>query len=584
METPKEIPWKGGILTAPNVVIVYEPLGEWRYAYWVKTQIVGEEPQVKRGIADVQEIWPEDDRERKKEGPKYSVSFGGASFIFPRRNANRFKEEMPFRTPSRAILEKWITGEQKSRSSVGLWKFTENYIGLVLDLEDPFETKIVALATFQTWLLEILDWAFNVDIGGPFGAGKTAALEAICEVAFHGMLANPSAAATARDNEAYGSSWFIDEYDKIKVGEEGLIDTFIRQGYRRGSKIRRVNTETMQTESFDPFGPKFLSYHTDIEQALKQRSITHLKMQISQDYRLPIINFARDVFSQPLFDEFFLWFMDNIASMTGVQLDRPDQPDQGGGLGGISIRELLGDSFVKEAQKTGDSRPILDIFLSGEEPAGISVSEGEGDTPPTIESIESIRSNLRQRVFEIITSNLTEDELALLMDLRGRGAELGFLAISIARLLKIDIVKELRETLTIKALEEEEPEFNATEIVRDMLSGFHYEQGKQEINQAEVFTAARQQAKEYGQDISAKKFGAIIRDFGFRPSDPKKKVSGNIKRVGKRGIRVLVFDKRALKHIPPPEPEEEQEKTSGPTLKGFYRFPILFRLLEGDSR
>jgi hypothetical protein len=577
-----EIPWKGGILTGPKAVIVYEPLGEWRYAYWVKTQIVGEEPQVTRGTAEVVEVWENDEGKRKKEPPKHSITFGGATFTFPRRRANFFKEKMPFRVPSRTILEKWTTGEQKSRSSVDLWRLTENYIGLVLDLEDPFETKIVTLATFQTWLRRILDWAFNVDIGGPFGSGKSAALEAICEITFHGMLANPSAAATARDNETYDSSWFIDEYDKVKLGEESLIDTFIRQGYRRGLKIRRVNTDTMQTESFDPFGPKFLSYHTDIEQALKQRSITHLKMQISPDSRLPIINFAREVFSQPLFDEFFFWFMDNIASMTETQPDQPDQPDQGGGLGGISIRELLGTSFVKEAQKMGDSRPILDIFLSGEEPAGISISEGERKTPPTIESIELIRSNLRQRVFEIITSNLTEDERALLMDLKGRGAELGFLAISIARLLKIDIVKELREALTIKALEEEEPEFNVTEIVRDLLSGFHYEQGKGEINQAEVFTAARQQAKEYGQDISAKKFGAIIRDFGFRPSDPKKKVSGNIKRVGKRGVRVLVFDKRALKHIPPPEPDEDTDKTSGPTLK-FCDFSLLFKLLEGDQ-
>ena len=57
-----------------------------------------------------------------------------------------------------------------------------------------------------------------------------------------------------------------------------------------------------------------------------------------------------------------------------------------------------------------------------------------------------------------------------------------------------------------------------------------------------------------GQDISAKKFGAIIRDLGFRPGK-------NIKRVGKQKIRVLELDKRALKHIPPPE--KEPDKGSG---------------------
>jgi hypothetical protein len=36
-----DIDWKGGIIAAPHAVIIYEPLGEWKFAYWVKTGMEG---------------------------------------------------------------------------------------------------------------------------------------------------------------------------------------------------------------------------------------------------------------------------------------------------------------------------------------------------------------------------------------------------------------------------------------------------------------------------------------------------------------------------------------------------------------
>jgi len=575
-ELPKEIPWKGGILAGPKAVIVYEPLGEWKYAYWVKTQIGDNEPEVKRGIAEVQEIWEEsDEKKRKKEPPKYIIDFAGASLHFPARESRFFKKPLPFRIPTEGFLKKWIAGEVKSRSSEKLWRAGEAYVRIMLDLEDEFEAKILALSEFQTWLQNILDWVFNVDVGGPFGSGKTAMLEGLGEVCYHAIIGNPSAAAVARMNERFSASWFIDEYDKVKLAEEGLIDTFVRQGYRRGIDILRHNTETGETEAFNPFGPKFLSYHTKLEDAVGQRSIVHIKMEKSQDSRLPIINFVRQALSQPLFDNFFIWYMDNIASLhsQGVQ----SVQGSGGGLGGITIRQVLGEAVAREAQKQGNQADVFQVFLLGEEPDNITVTEGGSDTPLKSGQSGQSGSDVRQRIFEIVTSNLSEDERALLADLKGRGAELGFSAILIARALKIDIVKELREALTIKALEEEEPEFNATEIIRELISDWHYRDHKEEITKAELFTAARQQAKEWGQEITPTRFGMALRDLGFREGK-------NVKRKGKRRIRTLVIDKRAKKHIPPPEKEETLDKESGPTLK-FRDFSFLFRLLEdrGDD-
>ena len=452
----------------------------------------GEEPKIQRGIAEVNEVWEgEDEKRGGKQPPKYCTSFGGATFQLPARDSKAFKERLPFRVPSRAISDAWASGEKKPLSASGLWKYTESYLRTTLDLEDAFEVKILCLAVFQTWLRKVLDWAFNIDLGGPFGAGKSTVLETLGEICYHAVLGNPSAAVTARYNEIFDITWFIDEYDKIKLADEGIIDTFIRQGYRRGVRIYRFNSETQQTDSFDPFGPKFLSYHTDIEAALKQRSITHLKMDVSEDFRLPVVNFVRASVSQRIFDEFFIWYMENIASLSQGGPDGPDRPDSEGSMGGLTVRQILGAALSKGTQGSGDSNDILQILLSEGEPKGISLSESVGETPSTTGSIGSIESTARQRIFEVVTSNLTGDERALLVNLKGRGAELGFLAILIARLLRIDLVKELRDALEVKAQEEEEPEFNPKEIVRDMLARLHYDQDKQEIRQAEVFEVAR---------------------------------------------------------------------------------------------
>jgi hypothetical protein len=167
-------------------------------------------------------------------------------------------------------------------------------------------------------------------------------------------------------------------------------------------------------------------------------------MDVSEDFRLPIINFVRASVSRRIFDEFFIWYIENIASLSGGGPDGPDRPDSEGYMGGLTVRQILGAALSKGTQGLGDSNDILQVLLTGAEPKGISVSDRPAETPSTTGSIGSIESTSRQRIFEIVTSNLTDDERALLVDLKGRGAELGFLAILIARLLKIDIVKELR--------------------------------------------------------------------------------------------------------------------------------------------
>jgi len=101
--------------------------------------------------------------------------------------------------------------------------------------------------------------------------------------------------------------------------------------------------------------------------------------------------------------------MENIASLSAGGPDGPGGPDSGGYMGGLTVPQTLGTSLSKETQGSGDSRDVLRIFLLEGEPDRISVSEGQGDTPPTI---EFIGFTPRQRIFEVVTSNLTEDERA----------------------------------------------------------------------------------------------------------------------------------------------------------------------------
>jgi len=64
-----------------------------------------------------------------------------------------------------------------------------------------------------------------------------------------------------------------------------------------------------------------------------------------------------------------------------------------------------------------------------------------------------------------------QSQRGLLADLKGRGAELGFLSILIAHVLNITIVKERQDSLATEAMEEEDLEFNAMEIMQEHQAG-----------------------------------------------------------------------------------------------------------------
>lgn len=510
--------WHGSVDTEND--FVYEPLGDGLYV-WRRGD--------RRGTSKVEAIHRLDKHGKETDDVLYyEIVIGGERIRLPETPpgvVKTFLEKPPFRLPTGQTVEAWVRGERKSLPITSIVQAIDKYVSMVLDLEEVFEVKIVTLQEMQTWLRKVMDDASNLDFGGPFGAGKTTALMALAEICYHPVLGTMSPATLARMSESYDLTWLIDEYDKAREYDEGILDMLIRQGDKRGLRVYRFNPETGRYECFDPFGHKFISYHTQLETALKQRSLYHIKMSISLDHRLPIINRFRTNYSQPLFDELFLWYLDNITKATLPEL--PELPDSGGYLA-----HLLSDTDY---------------------------------------------TGLRQHVYDAATASFTHEEKELLKKLVGRGGEKAYLAIVTAKAIGLqDYIDSLRKALEIKILEEQEAEdYEPEEIVKDVLSKMFSEKkgeaGDQpiELLQAEVYKQSKKVAKEeWGHDLKPNKFGRILRDVGFR----EKK---NIKRKW-GGARILVIDSSIQKKLNPSEKEER--KTPGPgDIKSYAQFVMSSR-------
>lgn len=490
-----ELSWSG--MVVPELDFVLEPLGNGEYV-WCHGE--------NKGISKVYESKDEDE---KKEETHYTIHVDDDLLQFTdvgKGFRKSFFGELPFRVPRREIVEAWVNHKRESKDVTTLFDEVENYIRLVLDLEQPFESKICAIWIFQTWLRHISEWAGNLDVGGPYGSGKTTLVLALAELCYHAITGTTTPAALARMNEKYGCTWVIDEYDKARRVEESLIDMFIRQGDRRGIPVWRFNPDKGCEESFDPFGPKLIDYHTSLETALKQRSIYHLKMTKSADSRLPIINIARSKFSQRLFEDLFFWYLEHITET------KPILP---------ALPELL------ELPDFGRCLPSAKSMDNG---------ENSNVTHPPESSNSGNSGNVdasRQSLFNLITADMTKPELSVLSRLQARGAELGFIVMRVAKAIGLkDYTDDLKEAFEIKTLEEEEPEYDETAIVREVLLR-HIKDGP--VKQADIYKEALKLSKEeYDQDLTANKFGRVLRDLGFREKKTIKRKAG--------GVRWLILD------------------------------------------
>lgn len=521
------LPWSG--MVVPELDFVVEPLGNGEYVWHHEEE---------KGIAQVYEVQTESDK--KTTETRYAIHVEGQLLYFadkPKSFAKSFFNELPFRVPRRETIRLWVSGQQRSKDITVLFHDVEDYIRLVLDLEEKFESKICAIWIFQTWLRNVSEWAGNLDVGGAFGSGKTTCIQALAELCYHAIRGTTTPAALARMNEKYGCTWVIDEYDKARRVEENLLDMFIRQGDRRGIPVWRYNTDKGCEESFDPFGAKLIDYHSFLETALKQRSIYHLKMTKSQDSRLPIINQVREKFSQRLFEELFLWYLDNATKTQPTLPDLPELPSFAGCPSSLESMEHGENSNVSHPAETSKSGNSSNVDAS------------------------------RQTLFNLITADMSKDELSVLSKLQARAAQLGFIVIRVAKTIGLkNYIDELREAFEIKALEEEEPEYDETTIIREVLLR-HIKDGM--VKQSDVYKEAVKLAREeWGQELTSNKFGRVLRDLGFREKKTIKRKVG--------GVRWLILDVEIQTKLSTGEVEPEKTLVNIDDLTSVYWANSLF--------
>jgi hypothetical protein len=396
------IPMGGGII---NDSIIYEPLADGSYV--VSLPLEG-----RRSIVDITPA--------SKDTPA-SLMINGRSYYF------QGKPEPPFWfTPRLEFIMDWINGKVKALKSAEIFDLLKRYFEDFVDFDDASDAIILALFAIQSHIKPVLNTLFQQPISGAFGSGKTNNLSALGEVSYHPLLdVSTSPAARVRILKEVSPTYLSDELDQTTGRGKGDEDdnlalTILRAGYKRGYNYIRWDSDNNTWVSIPIFFPLSYTISSDIEQALKQRSLGEVAVSKSKDSRVPVINTARAPYSQAVAAQLFIW---RFEFFEGLIKD---------GRLAVKINE--------------DMKPAADLLT-------LSPSE------------------FRARVYDELTASFTLRDKFLLEHLFGREAELCYVAVTIERLLGVDVVRPLAEALN-RSLESlsSEPDVRFVEFRRLIVS------------------------------------------------------------------------------------------------------------------
>jgi len=445
---------------------VYEPVSFGKYVY--RTD------KGKRGFATLK-IEYEDEEEQRK--PHWLIEVEGEQYYFKDKPSKEFL----FSMPSMEAVEKWVKGEKQSLTTEQLWRLNEVYLRTFLDFPREFEFSVTQLFIQQSWLAEILPVVFYLGVKGEFGGGKTVTGETVVLACRHGYFTgNLSPPFVARAIQDHKITLMVDELDAVAGTKDSDLNCIFRQGYRRGLKYSRVNPDTLETESYEIFGPKLFTVYAEIEEALQTRTIP-IHVRETSNPQFPIVNLDKAGFGKHVYTENFLWYLDNIL-----------------GLRGNDIHLISGVDMVD----------TVDVFLRDNH-------------------INFSPEQIRQTLFEKKKTLVTEGQLCQLSQLSGRNTELMFLCFAISNMVKIECDDEIVETFTQKITEESErTELGYRGILKQVLmdlwnekkgnEDYITEEGFVKISNKEVYDKYNQVLKkEYGEGVSPVKFKEFMLEFGF---------------------------------------------------------------------
>ena len=317
---------------------VYEPLGKYRYVFKLNgLKGIGIAKRIatlecKCGTITKKEVKKKEALircicgETKKVESEWILDIGVPEINLKFDKNQEPFEEVIFFVPNEKSLEFWlnnyIVNEKKEINEKFVFNALIDFFKefFVLPIEDQY--KILALASMQSYLTEIIDVVFYLSIGGETGSGKTALLEALAETCRHGLLsADISASGIARCVEKFKLSLMIDEIDK-KEGED--IEGICRQGYRKGQVYIRMKPKTYEPQFFKPFGFKAFSYRSGVSDDLQNRSF-EISLKKTKNVEIPVKNLFRKQyiikninFPLNISELLFFWYLDNIKYIYSI--------------------------------------------------------------------------------------------------------------------------------------------------------------------------------------------------------------------------------------------------------------------------
>jgi len=498
---------------------VYEPIAVGQYIFKTKGEM--------KGIVKLQVEFESEDKQRK---PHWFLEIQGERYYFVKKPP----KEWLFRMPNKEVIEKWVKGEKESLTTENLWKFNGVYLRVFLDFPHEYEFSVTLLFIQQSWLIEILPVVFYLGVKGEFGGGKTVTGEAVTFVCRHGYLTgNLSPPFVARTIQEQKVTLMVDELDSIAGTKDSDLNSIFRQGYRRGLKYSRVNPDTLESESYDIFGPKVFTVHSETEEALQTRTIP-IHIRETDNPKYPIVNLDKESFSKQVYTENFLWYVDNI----------------------LDIRD--NDMHILEGlTNTLDILDTLDVKIS-------ELQESE------------YANEIRETLYSKKKTFISERQVSQVSQVAGRNTELMYLCFVLTGIIKINRDDEIVKTFQQKIIEEgERTEIGFLGMLKDILvSLWNDKQGKIEyttedgyvkISNKELYDSYNEKMKkEYGRGVSPAKFKGYMLEFGFTDALNRRKLEVPVPSDIKSKSRLCnIFTGRVLRKLG----VEKQEKSFGEKLK-----------------
>lgn len=478
----------GGIILQDD--LVYEPLGCYRYLY---------KKGEKKGIS---QAYPNPENKTQ-----WLIKFDEETYYFNNKPLNN----LLFKVPSDDEINYWLDGIYPIKSGLQLKEELLHYFRMTLDLIDDKHYYHPTIITLQSWLRHVLRNFIYIGFTGKFGGGKTIALESVSQVSYHGFVAGDiTQAGTARLTHQQKLSLFADELDVASGSKDNEIYKTFRQGYRTGGTFVRLKERSYEAEIFDVAGTKGYTSASDVEKALKQRTL-QTPLRKTKDKRLPIINMNIIEYGSNMRNDLFFYYIENI----------------------VGRLRLL---------------PTLPLF--------------------PITRSKDINQD-RQEVYNEIIKGLDDGQITFLNKFTGRNAELSYNIIIISKFFDIDLSKDLIDSFVEKEAEDElyDDDFRIS-ILKDCLFKI-YESLKQDKScildrgthascfyypKNLLYDEYRKKLKEKDMYIGFDKFKKYLLEIGFQDTVTIKR-----ERFGEKNLLCLIYDKNVCDELEIKEPSDKSE-------------------------